>query len=341
MIKVGLVGYGYWGPNLARNFAAQPDCELVAICESQSSRIALAKAHFPGVRAVEDFQVLLDDPKINAILIATPVSSHFSLAKQALQAGKDVLVEKPMTETVAQAEELIALAKLSNRILAVDHTFLFTGAVQKMKEIVSSGQLGEILYMDSVRINLGLFQQDVNVISDLAPHDLSIMNYLIDKDPIAVKAMGVCHAGNALENVAYLHVEFPNDLIAHFHLNWLAPVKIRRTLIGGSKKMIVYDDMEASEKVKIYDSGITIKEGDIDAIHKVNVDYRTGDMIAPKLPHREALSVEAAHFLTCVRERSKPLSDGIAGLRVIQVLEAAKLSIKDGGSRVLLSKGSE
>jgi predicted dehydrogenase len=205
-----------------------------------------------------------------------------------------------------------------------------------MKEIVDSGQLGDILYVDSVRINLGLFQHDVNVISDLAPHDLSIMNYLIGKEPIAVQAMGVCHSGNSLENVAYLHVEFPKELIAHFHLNWLAPVKIRRTLIGGSKKMIVYDDMEASEKVKIYDSGITIKEGDIDAIYKVNVDYRTGDMVAPKLAHREALSVEAAHFLTCVRERTTPLADGAAGLRVTRILEAAHRSIKDGGRRITL-----
>jgi predicted dehydrogenase len=334
-IGVGLVGFGYWGPNLARNFSSQRNCRLTAICETRAERAELAKAQYPEANVTSRYDDLLHDSSIRAVLIATPVSSHFDLAKRALLAGKDVLVEKPLTRTTDEAETLIRVASDCERILAVDHTFLFTGAVQKIKEIVASGALGGILYFDSVRINLGLFQHDVNVLYDLAPHDISILNFLIDQDPIAVQAVGSSHI-NDIENVAYLHLEYPEGLIAHFHLNWLAPVKIRRTLIGGTRKMIVYDDMEPSEKVKVYDKSVAIRDGDVDSLYKVIVDYRTGDMLAPKLVHREALAAEAEHFVACVRDRRPPLVDGRAGWRVVRILEAAQRSIRNAGKRIAL-----
>lgn len=336
MIGVGLVGYGYWGPNLARNFSQQPGCKLLCICEKNQKRAELAARTYPGVKVTDDYHELLEHAGIDVVLIATPVSAHFPLAKAALLASKDVLVEKPLTRTVAEAEELIRICDEKQRILGVDHTFLFTGAVQKIKEIVEKGELGEILYIDSVRINLGLFQPDVNVIFDLAPHDLSIMGYLLDKEPSMVQAMGARHASVAQEHMAYLHLEFNDGPIAHFHLSWLSPVKIRRTVIGGTEKMIVYDDLEISEKIKVYDKGIVVTALDIDTIYKTRIDYRTGDMVAPKLIHREALNTEAEHFLQCVRQRTAPISDGRAGLKVVRILEAAQQSMKNGGSPIRL-----
>ena len=336
MIGVGLVGYGYWGPNLARNFSARADCEIMAICDTDRGRAETARKLYPRALVTDRFAELLDHRGIDAVLIATPVSSHFELARAALRAGKDVLVEKPLSGTVEEARELVEIAAQNSRIIAVDHTFLFTGAVQKIKEIVDSGELGEILYVDSVRINLGLFQNDVNVLYDLAPHDLTIMSYLISESPIAVSALGKSHTVNNIENVAYLHFEFASGLIAHFHLNWLAPVKIRRTLIGGTKKMIVYDDMEPSEKVKIYDKGIVMKGGDKESVYKVFVDYRVGDMVAPKLATREALAVEADEFIACIASRRRPVSDGEFGLKITRLLEAAQTSLNNGGQRVAL-----
>ena len=336
MIGVGLVGFGYWGPNLARNFSSHKDCRLIAICETNQNRAELAAQGYPTATITDNYHDLLKNEEISAIIIATPVDSHFQLVKDALMAHKDVLVEKPITRTVAEANELVAVAHKNGCILAVDHTFLFTGAVRKIKEIIDSGDLGEILYVDSVRINLGLFQQDVNVIYDLAPHDLSILNYLIEDDPEYVRAMGACHAPTNLENIAYLHLEYANGMIAHFHLNWLAPVKIRRFLIGGTNKMIVYDDLEGSEKVKVYDKGIVVTENDVDALYKIQVDYRTGDMIAPKLLHREALNVEVEDFMTCLRKRRQPISSGKSGVKVLRILEAAQLSIRKNGDRINL-----
>jgi len=336
MIGIGLVGYGYWGPNLARNFSALADCSLIGICDKNPTKQDAAKKQYPLSFVSGQYDDLLNNSSIDVILISTPVVSHFELAKQALLAGKDVFVEKPLTQTVRQSHELIELAANNNRILAVDHTFLYTGAVQKIKEIIDSGDLGEIKYFDSVRINLGLFQHDVNVIFDLAPHDLSILNYIVDKDPISVQAMGVAHAGNHIESLSYLHLEYPDEMVAHFHLNWLSPVKIRRTLIGGTKKMIVYDDMETTEKVKVYDTGIIIKEHDTDSLYKTIVDYRTGDMIAPKVAHGEALAVEAKDFISCVKNRKTPLSDGLAGLRVMRILEAAQESLHNEGRRIAI-----
>jgi predicted dehydrogenase len=335
-VGVGLVGYGYWGPNLARNFSQQPGCKLLCVCEQRKDRAELAARTYPGAKVVQDYEALLGHKGIDVVLIATPVSAHFPLAKAALLAGKDVLIEKPLTSTVAEAEELIRISKEQQRILGVDHTFLYTGAVQKIKEVIDKGELGEILYIDSVRINLGLFQPDVNVIFDLAPHDLSIMGYLLNKEPSMVQAMGARHASVAQEHMAYLHLEFDDGPIAHFHLSWLSPVKIRRTVIGGTEKMIVYDDLESSEKVKIYDKGIVVTAHDVDAIYKTRIDYRTGDMVAPKLTHQEALSSEAEHFLACVRQRTAPISDGPAGLKVVRIIEAAQRSMQNGGSPIRL-----
>ncbi|MBU1213561.1 MAG: Gfo/Idh/MocA family oxidoreductase [Alphaproteobacteria bacterium] len=337
MVNVGLVGFGYWGPNLARSFSTRPECRLSGICELSQDRAELARQQYPGALITADYNELLQLPEIDAILIATPVESHFKLAHAALMAGKDILVEKPFTSTAAEAEELIALAKENSRIIAVDHTFLFTGAVQKIKEVIASGEMGDLFYIDSVRINLGLFQHDVNVIWDLAPHDISIINYLVDLDPIAVTAVGSSHTESGLEDIAYVHLEYPGKMIAHLHLNWLAPAKIRRTLIGGTKKMVVYDDMELSEKVKIYDKGIFVQNKlDVNSIHRVIVDYRTGDMVSPKLPNKEALVVEADHFIACVRDRVQPLVDGQAGLKVVRVLEATQQSIRSNGQRVII-----
>jgi predicted dehydrogenase len=336
MINVGIVGYGYWGPNLARNFSSHRDCRLVAICDANQDRAELAARAYPAATITHNYHDLLRNEEISAIVIATPVDSHFQLVKDALMAHKDVLVEKPITRTVAEAKELVAVAEKNGCILAVDHTFLFTAAVKKIKEIIDSGDLGKILYVDSVRINLGLFQQDVNVIYDLAPHDLSIVTHLIEDDPEYVRAMGACHAPTSLENIAYLHLEYADGMIAHFHLNWLAPVKIRRFLIGGTNKMIVYDDLEGSEKVKVYDKGIVVTENDIDAFYKIKVDYRTGDMVAPKLLLREALNVEVEHFLACLSSRSQPISSGKSGIKVLRIIEAAQLSIRKSGERIKL-----
>ena len=337
MINIGIVGFGYWGPNLARSFAAQPDCQLLGICEIDDARRNFAKQKYPSVHVTTDYSEFLKLKNLDAVLISTPVGTHFKLAREALFAGKDILVEKPFTASTAEAEELIMIAEKKSRIIAVDHTFLFTGAIQKIKEVIDSGEIGELYYIDGVRINLGLFQHDVNVIWDLAPHDISIINYLIKAEPIAVTAVGSSHTNSGYEDIAYLHIEYPAKMIAHLHLNWLAPAKIRRTLIGGTKKMIIYDDMEPSEKVKIYDKGVLVHSAlDSNSIHKIFVDYRTGDMVAPKISNKEALYVEADHFITCVRDRVRPLVDGQEGLKVVKVLEAAQESISNCGRRILI-----
>jgi predicted dehydrogenase len=329
------VGYGYWGPNLARNFREVPECRLLAVCDQSDARLEAAARSNPGCQTTHSYQDLLRNPAIHAIAVATPVTTHYELARQALLAGKDVLVEKPMTHTLAEAESLVELARQTGRIVAVDHTFLFTEAVRKIKELVDDGSVGKLLYIDSVRTNLGLFHPDHNVILDLAPHEVSIMLYLVNREPISVQAHGVCHTNNAIENLAYLHLEFEEEFIAHFHLNWLAPVKIRQMIIAGSRQMIVYDDMERIEKVKIYNKGIAIQATDsADARRKSAINYRSGDMVAPHLENREALAVEAAHFVDCVRTRQRPLVTGEDGLRVVRILQAAQRSLKNKGKRV-------
>ncbi len=333
-MKAAVIGAGYWGPNLIRNFLAQDEIEGVIACDRDEGRLAKMRKSFYGIETAEDYGSVVDRPDIDIVAIATPVSTHYEIAKRALMAGKHCFIEKPMTASVAEARELIKLAAEKDLKLFVDHTFIYTGAVRKMKEIITSGRLGEIYYFDSVRINLGLFQHDVNVIWDLAPHDLSIMDYLLEKEAIAVSAVGSCHVGNDLADIAYLTLEFENNLIAHFHINWLAPMKIRKTLIGGTKSMIVYDDTEASEKVKIYDKGIdvTTREGVYDTL----VQYRTGDMLSPKLDQEEALAVGIRHFIDCIVNDKQPLTDGAAGLNVVRILEASSESMNDHGRRIVL-----
>jgi predicted dehydrogenase len=333
-MKVAVIGAGYWGPNLIRNFASLDEVEGVIACDRDSNRLAKMRKMFPGIETCSDENDAILNPEVAAVAIATPVSTHFDIARRAIEAGKHCFIEKPMTASVAEGEELIELATKKQVTLFVDHTFVYTGAVRKMKEIIESGRLGDIYYFDSVRINLGLFQHDVNVIWDLAPHDLSIMDFLLTEKPVAVSATGSCHIGNDLEDIAYLTLEFNNNLIAHFHVNWLAPMKIRKTLIGGTKSMIIYDDTETSEKVKVYDKGIdvTSREG----VYNTLVQYRTGDMLSPKLDQEEALAVATRHFLECVINNKTPITDGHAGLNVVRVLEASAVSVKNRGRLVEL-----
>lgn len=332
-MNIGVIGYGYWGPNLVRNFSEIPGSRVSMVSDLNPEHLAKAKARYPGIRVTTDYHELLSDAEIDAVVIATPVSTHFELALVALRAGKHVLVEKPMTETSEEATRLIDEAERRHRMLMVDHTFVYTGAVKKMRELVSDGGLGELYYYDSVRVNLGLFQHDVNVLWDLAVHDLSILDYVLQSKPHAVSAVGINHIAGQPENIAYVTLFFPNNLIAHLHANWLAPVKLRRTLIGGSQKMIVYDDIETSEKVKVYDKGVTLGE-DAEKVYEMLVGYRTGDMWAPKLERSEALRTEARHFLNCIERGETPITDGEAGLRVVKILEAASQSMKAQGRLV-------
>lgn len=334
MINVGLIGYGYWGPNLARNFGElRPRARLTTIADQRPDRRELAQNRFPGVRVVADHRDILTNPAIDAVLIATPPSTHFALASEALASGKHVLVEKPLTETTEQAGRLIELAHQAARVLLVDHPFIYTGAVQKIKQLVDAGTLGQVLYLDSVRINLGLFQSDVNVIHDLAVHDIAIFDYLLRRDPISVMATGACHTATGVENIAYITLDYDDSILAHIHVNWLAPVKIRTMIIGGTKNMVIYDDVEPSEKVKVYDRGVNLLEAmnmDVERSYKVWTEYRIGDMYAPRLDQTEALAVEARHFLDCIEKGVQPLTDGESGRRVVRILEAAGRSLREG-----------
>ena len=333
-LNLGVIGCGYWGPNLARNFADNEHAALRWLCDANAQRLASLARRYPTAQATEDCRQMLKDEQLDAVVIATPVSTHYPLAHAALQAGKHVLIEKPFTATAREAEELIELADKNGLTLMVDHTFIYTGAVRKIKELVDGGELGELLYFDSVRINLGLFQNDINVVWDLAPHDLSIMDYLIDKEPVSVTATGSCHIEKGIENIAYVMLRFADDFIAHFHFNWLAPVKLRRALLAGSKKMIVYDDIEPTEKVRVYDKGVMVtrrdEQTDPEAAYTTLVSYRAGDVWVPKLDTSEALKGVSKEFLAAVNEKRPPLTDGHAGLRVVRLLEAAQQSIKEG-----------
>lgn len=335
-LTVGVVGYGYWGPNLVRNFMSLEGIRVKAVSDLNLDRLKTLSELYPTIAYTTDYLELVKDTEIDAIIIATPVSSHFEIAKAALNEGKHCFVEKPLTQTTRQAEELIEIADRRGVHLFVDYTFLFTGAVQKMKSIVSEGELGDLLYFDSVRINLGLFQHDVNVIWDLAPHDLSIMDYLIDRPAKAVSAVGACHVGNGLENVAYVSVIYDDNLVAHFHVNWLAPVKMRQIIVGGSEKMIVYDEM-SMEKIKIYDRGVHLPVEQSEIQNTSRFEYRMGDMVAPKLDDTEALKTECRYILDCMRTGKKPINDGHAGLRIVRILEAATESMKQKGTAIDLN----
>jgi len=336
---VGVIGCGYWGPNLLRNFAENETAELRWMCDLDAKRLTAMGRRYPGTQTTTDYKSLMADPELDAVAIATPVWTHFNFAKDALEAGKHVLVEKPLTASVAEAEQLIELAERSGLTLMVDHTFVYNGAVRKIKEIVQGGELGDLLYFDATRINLGLFQDDINVVWDLAPHDFSIMDFVVDGQPELLSAVGSCHIKQGIENIAYVLLKFPNELIAHFHFNWLSPVKIRHTLIAGSRKMVVYDDIEPTEKVRVYDRGVTTRsESDVDreAAYQTLVSYRTGDVWVPKLDSTEALHYVCQEFLSAIAQSRRPLTDGQAGLRVVRLLEAAQRSIGAGGGPVRL-----
>jgi predicted dehydrogenase len=333
MLKFGVIGYGYWGPNIVRNLRNLDGCQVVGVCDlSAAARKRIQHAH-PGIPMYADANELLISPEVDAIAVITPVWTHYELTKAALENGKHVFVEKPFTSNAAQAEELINLAERKNLKIMVDHTFLFTGTVRKIRQLLDDGTLGKLYYYDSTRVNLGLFQHDVNVIWDLAPHDLSIMDYLIKDEPEAIVASGQSHL-NGLEDIAFITAYFPNGIIAHINVNWLSPVKIRTTLIGGEKKMLVWNDLEADEKLRVYDKGVnvTTQQG----LYNLLVNYRSGDMWAPRIEQCEALQVELQYFVDCIVKDEMPFNDGIAGLRVVKMLEASGESLNKRGALVYL-----
>jgi predicted dehydrogenase len=337
MIGIGFIGYGYWGPNLVRNFAEQAGARVQVVCDVRREPLELVERRYPSVRVTTSPADVWNDPLVDAVVIATPVQYHFELAMASLRAGKHVLVEKPIASNSSQASALIDEAARRRLTLMVDHTFVYTGAVRKMRELTEQGELGDIYYYDSVRINLGLFQPDVNVLWDLAVHDLSIMDYVLQAQPAAVSATGLAHVAGRPENIAYMTMFFDGRLIAHVHVNWLAPVKMRRTLLSGSRRMLVYDDLETSDKVKVYDRGISLNPS-AENIYQMLVGYRSGDMWSPQLAFTEALNAEAAHFVDCVTNSRRPLTDGEAGLRVVRLLEAATESMARQGSLVSVSE---
>jgi predicted dehydrogenase len=334
MIRIGVVGYGYWGPNIVRNFHTHEKSEVVLVCDkSTKCQERLRKAH-PSISFTQDANDILKSPDIDLVAVVTPVWTHYELARAALENGKHVFVEKPFTCSTRQAEELIELADRKNLKIMVDHTFLFTGAVKKIRQMVDEGALGDLYYYDSLRVNLGLFQHDVNVIWDLAPHDLSIMDHVIKEKAEAVVATGEKHL-NGVEDIAFITVYFPKRIIAHINVNWLSPVKVRTTLIGGEKKMLVWNDLEADEKIKIYDKGVSMSTNPSN-LHQLLVSYRSGDMWAPQVEQIEALRAETGYFLKCIEENKTPFNDGINGLRVVRLLEAAEKSVSQRGALVTL-----
>ena len=337
MIGVGVVGYGYWGPNLVRNLADNASTKLIAVSDLRRDRLAIVERRHPGVAVTTDAHEVIDNPKVDAVVIATPVSTHYELAKRALEAGKHVLVSKPMVESVDQGKELVAEAARRSLTLMVDHTFVYTPAVRLMHDLTADGSLGSIYYYDSVRVNLGLFQPDVNVVWDLAVHDLSIMDYVLPEKPTAIGATGVSHIPGGPENIAYLTAYYPGNLIGHVHVNWLAPVKVRLTLLGGSKKMIVYDDVQVADKVKIYDRGVSVTDS-TEQMYQMLVSYRTGDMWSPRLDATEALATEIQHFAACVESGQEPITSGSGALRTVAALEAASRSMAARGVPVELPK---
>ena len=332
-MNFGVIGYGYWGPNVVRNLASLEDSQVVAIAELSPAAQKRAQKAYPGIHVTSDTMEVITSPDIDAIAVITPVWTHYELAKAALENGKHVFVEKPFTSNVAQGEKLIDIAIQKNLRIMVDHTFLFTGAVRKISQLVREGTLGKLYYYDSTRVNLGLFQHDINVLWDLAPHDLSIMDYVIEGSPEAVGATGQSHL-NSHEDVAFMTLYFPENVIAHINVNWLSPVKVRTTLIGGEKRMLVWNDLENDEKVKVYDKGVNITNSE--GVYKLLVNYRSGDMWSPQLEQVEALRQELTYFVDCIGTGKDPFNDGCAGLRVVKMLEAASESIGKRGSLVYL-----
>ena len=335
-IKVAVIGLGYWGPNLVRNFCTLPESTIIMACDLQAARCEKIAALYPSVRCTQTVEQVLEHREVDAIAIATPVHTHYELAKKALLAGKHVLVTKPLTDKTALAEELISIAEEKRLVLQVDHTFIYHPAVEKLKDIVMRGELGDLYYFDSVRINLGLFQADASVIWDLAPHDISIMEHLIDRPVQWVQAVGACHAGQKFESMAYITVQFADNILGHCHVNWLAPMKVRSVMLGGSRRMVVYDDNLVTEKIKIYDKGVTLNT--IEGLYDALVRYRHGDMHAPAIDNGEALARELRHFIHCIQHGVAPITDGRAGLRVVSILAAAEESIRQEGKRICPSQ---
>jgi predicted dehydrogenase len=333
MVRVGVIGYGYWGPNIVRNLYGQKNAQVIMVCDKNAAALGRARKAYPGLETVSDPLEIVRSPNVDAVAVVTPVWTHYELARLALEHGKHVFIEKPFTSTSVQAEKLIELAACKKLTIMVDHTFLFTGAVRKIRQLIENGALGDLYYYDSLRVNLGLFQHDVSVIWDLAPHDLSIMDHIIKAKPEAIVATGEKHL-NGVEDVAFMTIYFPKKVIAHINVNWLSPVKIRTTLIGGEKKMVVWNDLVADEKVRIYDRGVQLNSGD--GIRDLLVSYRSGDMLAPQLEQVEALHVELNYFADCLINNEVPFNDGHAGLRVVKMLEAAEESIRKKGELVTL-----
>jgi predicted dehydrogenase len=335
MINIGVIGYGYWGPNLVRNFAELTDARVAAVADLSQEQLELVGRRYPGIKTTTRYQDLLNDASIDAIAVATPVGTHFELGMAALKAGKHLWLEKPMAETSHQARRLVDEADKRERVLIVDHTFIYTPAIRKMREIVSNGDLGQVFYYDSVRVNLGLFQRDVSVISDLAVHDFSILAYLLDERPVAVSASGTNHFPGTPENLAFISLFYDSGIIGHANVSWLAPVKVRQILLGGSNRMIVYDDLEPSEKVKVYDKGVSFTD-DPEKIQQLRVGYRSGDMWAPQLATTEALRLEAEHFVDCIANGTEPETNGVLGAQVVELIEAATSSMRGRGETVHL-----
>ncbi len=335
-IGISIIGAGYWGPNLIRNFSLVPHASVRYVCDLDKSKLQQIKTLYPTIETTAQISDVLKDQYTQAIIIATPVRTHYSLAKKALEAGKHVLVEKPMTSSIEDAEDLINIAKKKGCILAVDHTFIYNPAVVKMKHIIKKKELGDLFYFDSVRANLGLFQNDTNVLWDLATHDLSIMDYLLDEEPVEISAIGSCHIKKGIYNIVYVTVKYPNNLLGHIHVNWVAPVKLRQTIVSGYHKMIAYNDLEPVEKIKVYDRSITYKVNPADeSLYKYQ--YRVGDIHSPRVDNVEALYNLAEHFVSCIKHKKQPITDGISGLRIVKLLTAAQQSLDSNGSVVLFN----
>ncbi|MDH3602648.1 MAG: Gfo/Idh/MocA family oxidoreductase [Candidatus Tectomicrobia bacterium] len=334
MITVGIIGYGYWGPNIVRNFSKLPGVKVGAICDFNPIAIEYAQKEYPHLPIVSDYNEIVSSKEIDVVAIITPVSTHYELAKKALQNGKHVFVEKPMAPTSDQVEKLIEIAEKKKLLIMVDHTFLFTSAVRKIKDLIDEDVLGNLYYFDSTRVNLGPFRHDTNVIWDLASHDLSIMDYVIKEKPIAITASGRSLFGNGLEDVGYMTVYFSNNMIAHFNVNWLSPIKVRTTLVGGERKMLVWNDLDTDEKLKIHDKHLIFENRE--GIDNLLSSYRSGDMWVPKLEQCEALRIETEYLIDCITTGKTPVNDGCSALRVIKILEASNESLRNKGQMVLL-----
>lgn len=338
MPRLAVIGLGYWGPNLVRNFYAALGEDLVMVCDASPERLDAIARQYPTVRSTTCVDEVFAASEVDAVAIATPVATHYPLAKAALEAGKSVFVEKPMASSVAEARELVQLAQQCELVLMVDHVFVHNNAVKKIQELVGDGSIGKLLYIDSVRINLGRIQNDVNVVWDLAPHDISIVDAIVGRPPLSVAAHGATHTEHGLEDVAYIHLDYGNGLIANFHVNWLSPVKIRYTIVGGSEKSIVFNDLYAAETVKVFDSGVVVRQDDLEDRRRLLVDYRTGDTWSPHIPRAEPLANAVQDFLDCIDEGRTPLTDGLSGLRIVRILEAIQQSIRNNGQRITIAE---